>query len=92
MVKGCERRVVVYKANDSKYFYEAYFFMKPEVCDKSYKKTDIMEEANRIIKESVLSSQRESKKKAFLWVLRVGILVFCCVLSSVVTYFVTSNL
>ena len=92
MVKGCERRVVVYKANDSKYFDEAYFFMKPEVCDKSYKKTDILEEVNRIVKESVVSPNGKSKKKVFLWILRVGILFFCCALSSVVTYFITANL
>ena len=92
MVKGCEKRVIVYKSNDSKYFDKAYFFMKSEVCDKSYKKTDILDEANRIVKESVFLPRGKSKKSVFFWVLRVGILLFCCAVSSLVTYFITANM
>lgn len=89
MVKGCERRVVVYKSNNSKYFYEAYFFIKPELCRRDYKKSDIAEEAQRIIEESVFGSAKRKKRKGGV-VLLVCVFLFGCMLSSLVTLFVCS--
>ncbi len=92
MVKGCERRVIVYKSNDSKYFYEAYFFMKPEVCAKSYKKSDIIEEANRIVKESALGDGVRVKRRVREALLYASVFILGGVLSSIVTLFISSNL
>ena len=92
MVKGCERRVVVYKANDSKYFLEAHFFLKPEVCGRDYKRTDMLEEANRIIRESCQSDSKNRKKGTKRVIFRVLFFLLACVLSSGVTLFVSSIL
>ena len=64
MVKGCERRVVVYKSNGSKYFCEAHFFLKPTLDMKIVRRADMLEEANRIIRESELASPKRVKKRA----------------------------
>ena len=88
MVKGCERRVIVYKSHDSKYFYEAYFFMKPDVCREDYKKSDILREVDRIIEESSMMPQRERKRITKRGIKRVMFFVFSCALSSIVTLFV----
>ena len=92
MVKGCERRVVVYKTNDSKYFLEAYFFLKPEVCGRDYKKPDIVEEANRIIRESCVFDGKKGSKKLKTAIFRVLFFIFTCALSSGVTLFICSFL
>lgn len=92
MVKGCERRVVVYKSNDSKYFCEAYFFLKPTLDRHDCKKRDMIEEANRIIRESAFCDTKKKRVRARTLVLRVGILLFSCALSSVVTLLLCSNM
>ena len=85
MVKGCERRVIVYKSKDSKYFLEAHFFVKPEICRRDYDKRDIVDEANRIIEESCGSRRRRKTAKAAVFLLCS--FLFGAALSSVVTLF-----
>ena len=85
MVKGCERRVIVYKSKDSKYFLEAHFFVKPELCRRDYDKRDILDEANRIIEESCGSRRRRINTKAAIFSLFS--FLFGSALSSVVTLF-----
>ena len=84
MVKGCERRVIVYKSKDSKYFLEAHFFVKPEICRRDYDKRDILDEANRIIEESCGSRRRRNTKAA---IFSLFSFLFGAALSSVVTLF-----
>ncbi len=92
MVKGCERRVVVYKSNGSKYFCEAHFFIKPTLDMKIVRRADMLEEANRIIRESELCRAPKQKKRTRALVFRVILFLFGCALSSAVTLLISSNL
>ena len=90
MVKGCERRVVVYKSNKSKYFYEAHFILKEGVKLHSETKRDILEEANRIIREST-GQKRKEKQKNRERVIR-GVFFLSGILSFFVVYCVLRRL
>ena len=92
MVKGCERRVVVYKSNDSKYFCEAYFFIKPSFERHDVKKRELLDEANRIVKESALYGGADRKRRNKMLILYIAILTAVSLLSSGVTLFIASNL
>ena len=63
MVKGCERRLVIYKSKNSKYFSEIHFIMKEEIDAKSEKRRDIIAEANKIVEESVPKSAKRKKRR-----------------------------
>ena len=62
MVKGCERRLVIYKSTNSKYFSEIHFIMKEEIDTKNEKRNDIIAEANKIVEESMIKSEKLNKK------------------------------
>ena len=67
MVKGCERRVVIYKTKESRYFSEAHFIMKDGLELDRERKRDVIEEANRIVREcSFDKKKRAGKKQIFL--------------------------
>ena len=63
MVKGCERRLVIYKSKDSKYFSEVHFIMKEEIDSKKALRRDIIEEANKIVSESTSLGEKRRKRK-----------------------------
>ena len=62
MVKGCERRLVIYRSKNSKYFSEIHFIMKEEADTKNVKKRDIIAEANKIVEESMPKNENQRKK------------------------------
>ncbi len=68
MVKGCEKRVVVYKSRGSKYFSEVYFIMKEGAKEKNEEKKDIIAEANKIISECAIRKRRKRTRKRELFV------------------------
>ncbi len=74
MVKGCERRVVIYKSKDSRYFTEAHFILKDSVELDKENKRDIIDEANRIVRECSFDKNKNKNKK--MLILRVVILIF----------------
>ena len=63
MVKGCERRLVIYKSNNSKYFSEVHFIMKEELDCKKADKRDIIAEANKIVDESTSQNKNSKQRK-----------------------------
>ena len=63
MVKGCERRLVIYKSKNSKYFSEVHFIMKEEVDGKKADRRDIISEANKIVDESTAQHKNSRNKK-----------------------------
>ncbi|MBR7161877.1 MAG: hypothetical protein IKD07_05630 [Clostridia bacterium] len=54
MVRGCQRRAVRLRTKDSKFFEEAYFFLREEISPAE-NTTDMIGEANRIVRESLLT-------------------------------------
>lgn len=72
MVKGCERRVVIYKTKESRYFSEAHFIMKDGLELDRERRRDVIEEANRIVRECSFDRKKKIDKKGiFLRVLFV---------------------
>lgn len=62
MIKGAQKQMIVLRTGTSKYFEEAYFVLKGGINPSRGDRTDILSEANRILKES--ESVRNGKKKA----------------------------
>lgn len=62
MFDGAEKKVIVLKNTGSGYFEEAYFIVK-EKSKQRQKPTDsdMIKEANRIIRENLISAQYESE-------------------------------
>ncbi len=54
MVRGCHRRVVFLRTKDSRFFEEAYFFLREDV-PPTEGSADVIDEANRIVRESLLA-------------------------------------
>ena len=52
MIKGAQKQMVVVKTTSSRYFEEAYFVLKSDLKPKKQDHTDLLTEANRILKES----------------------------------------
>ena len=64
MIKGCERRLVIYKSKNSKYFSEVHFIMKEEIDSKKELRKDIIAEANKIVNESTSQCAKAKKRKS----------------------------
>lgn len=68
MIKGAQKQMIVLKTSASRYFEEAYFVLKTDLKPNKRDRTDLLTEANRILKES--ESVRNGKhrpKKGWLW-------------------------
>ena len=63
MVKGCERRLVIYKSKNSKYFSEVHFIMKEDLDTKKEKRRDIIAEANKIVEEANMQNEAGKQKR-----------------------------
>ena len=61
MIKGAQKQMIVVKTSASRYFDEAYFVLKNDVSTKKRNRTDLLTEANRILKES--ESTRTGKRR-----------------------------
>ena len=55
MLKGAQKRMIIVRTGDSRYFDEAYFVLRREVGAKPSSCTDMLSEANRILEESGVS-------------------------------------
>lgn len=61
MIKGAQKQMIVVRTTTSRYFEEAYFVLKNDVKTQKRNRTDLLTEANRILKES--ENARTGKKK-----------------------------
>ena len=61
MIKGAQKQMIVVKTSASRYFEEAYFVLKNDVTTKKRNRTDLLTEANRILKESESTRTRKGK-------------------------------
>ena len=52
MLKGAQKRMIIVRTGDSRYFDEAYFVLRREVGAKPSSRSDMLREANRILEES----------------------------------------
>lgn len=91
-MRGCEKRVIHLKKTNSHLFDEAYFIVKREAELSSFGESDMVLEANRIIKESLgqdesrIRSGRQEKIKNFLPPFLLGALFSSLVL--ILTYII----
>lgn len=51
MIKGAQKQMIVIRTGSSKYFDEAYFVLKNGKRPRREEQTDLLTEANRILKE-----------------------------------------
>ena len=75
MIKGAQKQMIVLKTAASRYFDEAYFVLKPDLRPNKRNRTDLLTEANRILKESesVRGGKRRGKKS--IWWFALGLLL-----------------
>ena len=73
MLKGCQRKIIVMKNTGSNIFEEAYFVLRENAVKAHISETDMIEEANRIIKEIGIHGGISPKKTkqgipAYVWI------------------------
>ena len=68
MLKGAQKRMIVVRTGDSRYFDEAYFVLRREIGGGRSSCADMLSEANRILEESGISgrSRRRSGRICLL--------------------------
>ena len=62
---GCRRQVVFLRGTESQFFDEAYFIVK-EKAGEGAKERDILEEANRIVRDCYRDLERRSRPRGFV--------------------------
>ena len=62
---GCRRQVVLLRGTESQFFDEAYFIVK-EKAGEAAKEKDILEEADRIVRDCYRDLERRSKPHGFM--------------------------
>ena len=82
MVKGCQRQMVVLKCAPDSAFESAYFILRHE-RQKNLSQEDIVEQANRLIRENCFVRDKKRKRRDIL----LAALSFGCgaLLSSAIT-------
>ena len=82
MVKGCQRQMVVLKCAPDSAFESAYFILRHE-RQKNLSQEDIVEQANRLIRENCFVRDKKRKRREIL----LAALSFGCgaLLSSAIT-------
>ena len=65
MLKGAQKRMIIVRTGDSRYFDEAYFVLRREVGTKASSRTDMLSEANRILEESGITPR--ARRTSFLF-------------------------
>ena len=85
MIKGARKEMIVVRTSNSRYFDEAYFVLREDTPRHHPKSTDILNEANRILAETVPDASSTLKKRNRPWVTFVVGGFFGAVLSLIVT-------
>lgn len=88
MVKGCQRKTIHIRDTGSRYYEEAYFILKPGVCDTPKSEADMIDEAMRIANESLSDIMPQKRKiplvKKGPFVFALG--VFCGFLTTALSF------
>lgn len=69
MIKGAQKQMIVVRTGNSPYFDEAYFVLRREVRSEQQRKSDILSEADRILRESGGSGGTVRRRHGRLWLL-----------------------
>lgn len=65
-VRGCQKNMIVLRNTESKLFEEAYFVLR-DGAGEHYRESDLLNEANRIIKKNENSEKNEKKPRVALY-------------------------
>ena len=63
MIKGAQKQMIVVRTGNSRYFDEAYFVLRRELQNERCDRSDILLEADRILRESAPQDGRGKHKK-----------------------------
>ena len=63
MIKGSQKQLIVVRTGNSRYFDEAYFVLRRELQNERCDRSDILLEADRILRESAPQDGRGKHKK-----------------------------
>ena len=63
MIKGSQKQLIVLRTGNSKYFDEAYFVLRREMCSGRECRGDILREANRILEENTPRMKRSARRR-----------------------------
>ena len=69
MVRGCQKKIIYLKSTGSEVFDEAYFVVSDNAPNEKKGECDMVQEANRILNESIYVSENENlfnKTKEFI--------------------------
>ena len=75
MIKGAQKKMVVVRTRDSRFFEEAYFVMRKDIPDTLHNDGDIVAEANRIVRQSTDKRQGAGVDSALRAATRISKLV-----------------
>ena len=75
MIKGAQKQMIVLKTAASRYFDEAYFVLKPDLKPNKRNRTDLLTEANRILKESEGARGGKKRGRKSAWWFTLGLLL-----------------
>jgi hypothetical protein len=76
MVRGCQKKIIYLKNSGSNFFEEAYFVIKNNSQYEEISECDMIEEANRIVKESFFSEEKQGVVKRLLSLAKRSVLPF----------------
>lgn len=73
-IRGIQKRMIVLKTAESRYFDEAYFLIRREAEPQGYLPNDMLVEANRILRGCLSEGVEEPKKRGLhrAWVFLFG--------------------
>jgi len=67
MIKGARKQMIVLRTGNSKYFDEAYFVLRKDLEEHTSKRSDMLNEANRILAESTAPHRRTERTHRMRW-------------------------
>lgn len=72
MIKGSQKQLIVLRTGNSRYFDEAYFVLRRELQSGKCDRSDILLEANRILRESAPEPRGSKRKSMRAWICFLG--------------------
>ena len=71
-MRGCQKQVIYIKNTGSRHFEEAYFVVRENAADISVSAENMIDEANRIIRESLSCRKRGGMSLAARYIISFG--------------------
>ena len=75
MIKGAQKKIVVVRTRESRFFEEAYFVMRRDIPPVCQENSDIVAEANRIVRQSTDRHRRHVIDSALFGASRISKLI-----------------